>query len=130
MPDYEPVNRNGVEPFTKTVGATTAVVGGTLVKLVADQLVGPVSATTDTGVLGVAAFDAPVSGRVAIWPMPGIVHESINDNGGTLTFGTFVLPGASGHVDGIAATTVAVNSMLGTVIKGGATGVKVQWLGK
>jgi hypothetical protein len=129
MADYQPVNRNGVEPFTKSVGATTAVVGGTLLALVGDNLVRPVSATTDNAI-GVAAFDAPVNGRVSIWPMPGIIHESVNNNGGTVTFGNLVVPGATAGVDVIAQTTIAVPGIIGQIVKGGATGVKVQWIGK
>jgi hypothetical protein len=129
MADYQPVNRNGVEPFTKTVGATTAVTGGQTLALVGDNLVKPTAATTDLAI-GIAAFDAPVNGRVTIWPMPGIVHESVNNNGGTVTFGNLVVPGATAGVDVIAATTIAVPNIIGVIVKGGATTTKVQWLGK
>lgn len=71
MPDYTPVNGDN-QAITLTAGA--AVTGGLLVAVSADNTAIQTAATT-TRAIGVAAHDAPSGGRVAIYLLPGFVHE-------------------------------------------------------
>jgi len=134
MADYTPISGAGFEPFPATAGA--AITGGQLVYVTADKTVSPTSATTQRAV-GVAASDAPSGGRVTVWPLPDVLHESTNNNAGTLVVGDAVIAGASAGVDWPAgadaatrrATAAAAGTFIGICVKAAATGAKAQWVG-
>ena len=128
MSDYEPVNAAGASPFTKTAGAV--ITGGNLVSVTADNTVSPTTANTQRAV-GVAAHDAPSGGRVTCWPLPELIHESINNNAGTITAGMPITAGASAGVDTPTslASGAAAGTLIGICTKGGLTAAKVQWVG-
>jgi hypothetical protein len=127
VPDYSPVNQADSSPYTKTAGAT--VTGGQLVYVTADNTVSPATANTQRAV-GVAAHDAPSGGRVTVWPLPNLIHESVNNNAGTVAAGAAVTAGAAAGID---TTTLGAAAAAGTLIgictKGALTGAKAQWIG-
>lgn len=134
MADYEPVNSAKNTPFTMTAGA--AITGGQLLQVTADKTVSPTTANTQRAI-GVAAFDAPSGGRVSVWPLTGIIHESINNNAATIVAPQAVIAGASAGIDFPAgadeptkrAAAAAAGTLIGVCTKGAATGAKAQWIG-
>jgi len=127
MGDYEPVNPQDALPFTKTAGA--AITGGQLVYVTADNTVTPTSATTQRAI-GVAAHDAPSGGRVTCWSLPGVIHESVNNNAGTIAANAPVTAGATAGIDtGTLAVVAAAGTLIGICTKGAATTAKAQWIG-
>lgn len=134
MADYSPVVADGAAPFPMTAGA--AITGGQVVYVTADRTVTPTSATTQRAI-GVAAHDAPSGGRVTVWPLPRVVHESVNNNAGSFVIGHPVIAGASAGVDFPAgadlatklAAAAAAGTLIGLCVKAGATATAVQWIG-
>jgi hypothetical protein len=127
MPDYQPVNPTNTLPKTRTAGA--AITGGQLLLPTADSVVSPVTANTQRAT-SVAAHDAPSGGRVTVWPLPGVIHESVNNNAGAVTAGAPITAGASAGVDtGLLGTVAAAGTLVGICTKGAASGAKLQWIG-
>jgi hypothetical protein len=127
MADYEPVNPSNTFPFTMTAGAT--VIGGQLLQVTADKTLSPCTSAAQRAV-GVAVHDAPSGGRVSVWPLTGIVHESVNNNAGTVAAGAPITAGATAGVDtGLLATVAAAGTLIGIATKGALTGAKLQWIG-
>jgi hypothetical protein len=110
MGDYAPVYDGGNKPFTATTSA--AVTGGQVLAQSGDGTVG-VAGAASTIVVGVAAYDAPSGGKVAVWPLEGAVHELVAAN--AITQGGGVQSGATGQVDQVT-TSIAAGSAAGTLI--------------
>jgi hypothetical protein len=124
--DYTPVYENGSLPFTMT--ASAAVTGGQVVIVTGIGTVGP-SAAASGVVAGVAAHDAAINARVSVWPLPGLVHESITPAGTTAGFS--LSSSTAGGVDtGTLGTLAAAGTLLGTALNTATAGLKVRWLGK
>ena len=125
MSDYTLVNSD--KPWTATTSA--AVVGGQLLQVTGACTVGPTTANTQRAI-GVAAHDAPSGGRVTVYPIPGAIHESTNNNAGTITAGAAITAGATAGVDtGTLATVAAAGTFIGVALTTAATGAKVRWIG-
>lgn len=125
MADYMPVNTDNV--FSSTASATISA--GQLLKVSGTGTVAPVSATTDRAI-GVAGKDCVSGERVTVYGMPGYVHESVNNNAGTITAGAAIVPGASGGVDtGTLATVAAAGTLIGIALTTATTTNKVRWIG-
>ncbi len=135
MADYSPLSHGGEVPHSLTADA--AITGGQLVYVTADNAVSPTSATTQRAV-GVAAHDAPSGGRVAVWPLPDVIHESVNNNAGSFVVGYPVIAGSSAGVDFPAgadeatkrAAAAAAGTFIGVCVKAAATGQKIHWIGE
>jgi len=127
MPDYTPVQRAKARPFTMTAGA--AISGGQLLQATGDKAVSPCTANTQRAV-AVAAHDAPSGGRVTCWELCNIIHESVNNNAGTVAAGAAITAGASAGVDtNTLAVAAAAGTFIGICTKGALTGAKLQWIG-
>lgn len=127
MGDYEPVESGDATPFTKTAGA--AIVGGQLLQVTGDNTLSPCTANTQRAV-GVAAYDCPNGGRVSVWPIVGLLHESVNNNAGTIAAGAPITAGATAGVDtGTLPATAAAGTLIGLCALGGVTTAKVRWRG-
>lgn len=128
MADYSPVYRNGSNPYTVTASAT--IVGGQLVVITGSGTVGP-SAGASGLFAGVAAHDCASGARITVWPVAGVVHETVNGNAGTITAGAPITTGASGNVDtGTLGTVAAAGTLMGTAVTTAATAAKVRWIGR
>jgi hypothetical protein len=126
MSDYAPVYENGSLPFTMTASAT--ITGGQVLVFSGVGTVAPSSAASGA-VAGVAAHDAVNTGRVSIWPIPGLVHESVTPGG--VTAGNALSSSTSGGVDsGTLGTLAAAGTLIGTAVNTATTGLKTRWLGK
>lgn len=126
MADYTPVYENGSLPFTMT--ASAAVTGGQVVIVSGVGTVAPSSAASGV-VAGVAAQDAAINARVAVWPIPGLVHETPATAG--LTAGNSLVSAASGGIDALAlATAAAAGTLIGTALNTVTGTNKARWLGK
>jgi hypothetical protein len=109
--------------------ASAAVTGGQVVVVTGIGTVAP-SAAASGAVAGVAAHDAAINARVSVWPIPGLVHESVA-SGGTVTALDPVSSAASGAVvTGVLGTLAAAGTLLGTALNTATVGLKVRWLGK
>jgi len=127
MPDYTPVNSSDSLPKTRTAGA--AITGGQLLVPTGDGVLSPCTANTQRAT-AVAAHDAPNGGRVTVWPLPTIIHESVNNNAGTVAAGAPITAGAAAGVDtGALGATAAAGTLIGICTRGAATGAKLQWIG-
>ncbi len=128
MADYSPVSANGVSPFSRTVGGT-AVVGGTLVSVSADNAVVP--CTTGDHPIGMAAHDAAAAARVTIWPLSGVVHEVRPQGTVAIAAGVPVIAGTTGYANtGTLATVAAAGTLIGICVKGGTGGTSLcQFIG-
>lgn len=133
MPDYTPPYPRGRE-ITLTV--SVACVGGDLLAVSGSGTVAPwvPAATPSTKIIGVAAQDAPVNGRVMVWGF-GPVHESLAD--GTVTAGDQVVAAATAarQVKTAPAVTTPTagdvtntRSILGVALTTAADNVKVRWM--
>jgi hypothetical protein len=110
MGDYQPVYTGGAKPFTATTSG--AVTGGQVLVSSGVGTVG-VAGAASAIVVGVAAHDAPSGGKVAIWPIEGVLHEIVAAN--AITAGGGIQTAASGQVDPVA-TSIAAGSAAGTLI--------------
>jgi len=110
MGDYQPVYTGGAKPFTATTSAV--VTGGQVLAQSGNGTVG-VAGAASAIVVGVAAHDAPSGGKVAVWPLEGVVHELVAAN--AITQGGGVQAAATGQVDP-ATTSIAAAAALGTLI--------------
>lgn len=123
MADYTPVFTGDSLPFTTT--ASAAITGGQLVIVTGTGTVGP--ATAGSGlVVGVAAFDAANGQQVSVWPLPGVVHETVTPTG--CTAGNALATAAAGTVDpGTLATLAAAGTLIGVALTTATAGNKCQW---
>lgn len=110
MGDYQPVYTGGTQPFTATTSG--AVTGGNVLVQSGNGTVAQGGAASAI-VVGVAAHDAPSGGKVAVWPLEGVVHELVAAN--AITQGGGVQSGATGQVDPVT-TSIAAGSAAGTLI--------------
>lgn len=110
MADYQPIYRDGVEPFSATVSA--AVTGGRVLEVSGANTVALAGADS-AKVVGVAAFDqSTVGGRVTVWPISGVVHEL--EASGAIAAGAGVVSDANGQVKtATIATAAAAGTLLG-----------------
>lgn len=113
MADYTPVFSAGVVPFTVTTGG--AVTGGNVVVWSAASTV-TVSGADSAVVAGVAAHDAPSGGKLAVWPLEGVVHELVAS--GAISALAGVVTDASGQVK---TATIATAAAAGTLIGAAVT---------
>lgn len=129
MSDYSPVNIADASPFTLTAGAVLA--GGQLVELSANDTVIP--AVGVNRAIGVAANDTPSGGRVTVWPLTGILHETPVTGVIVLAAGAPVkaaTSGAAGSIDtGALGALAAGGLLLGICVRGNTGPAKARWLG-
>jgi hypothetical protein len=134
MSDYTPVTSDQAA-FSATVGAT-AVTGGQLVEYGATDLT-VIPALGVKRPLGVAAHDAPVGGRVTVYVVPGMIHETLVKSGVTIPLGAPVVPGTTAGTLDFNVTSLAAAAasglLLGIALKASAAGdgttVKARWIG-
>lgn len=128
MADYSPVVANGTKPYPRTVGAT-AVVGGTLVSVSADNAVVP--CTTGDHPIGVAAQDAATGARVSVWPLSGVIHELRPQGTVAISAGNPIIAGTTGYCNtGTLATVAAAGTLIGVCTKAGTGGTSLcQFIG-
>jgi len=133
MPDYTPPFPRGRE-ITLTV--SVACSGGDLLAVSGSGTVAPwvPAATPSTKIIGVAANDTPVNGRVTVWGF-GPVHESLAD--GTVTAGDQIVAASTAgrQVKTAPAVTTPTagdvtntRSILGIALTTAADNVKVRWM--
>jgi hypothetical protein len=127
MSDYSPVRANGSVPYTSQ--ASAAITGGQLVSASGDGTVAP--STTGDHSTGVAAHDAASGGRVTVWPIPGVVHESSIQGVIAVVAGNDIVAGTGGLVNkGTLATDAGAGTLLGIATLGGVGGTsKCRWIG-
>lgn len=126
MADYTPVYTNDAEPLTLSASAT--VVGGQLVFISGVSTVAP-TAGANGACVGVAAFDAASGGRVAVWPLSGVMHETTTPAG--VTAGAAIASSTAGGVDsGVLGTLAAAGTLLGTAVTTAAAAAKCRWIGR
>jgi len=128
MTDYSPVAGNGSLPFTMT--ASVALTGGQLAVVTGVNTVGPAGAAS-TLCVGVAAHDAAIGARVTLWPLDGLIHESVTPAG--VTAGQGVQTAAAGTVDTVTTSIpagAAAATLLGIAITTATAGLKVRWIGR
>jgi hypothetical protein len=112
MADYTPVFSGGAVPFTQTTSA--AVTGGRVVAQSGNGTVG-MAAADSTVAVGVAAHDAASGGKVAVWPLVGVVHEL--EASGAITTGAGIVTDANGQVKtATIATAAAAGTLIGTAL--------------
>jgi hypothetical protein len=140
MGDYMPVTVNGAAPYSLT--ASTAITGGFLVEMSAfdDNVVMSGGANHP---VGVAAHDAVAAQRVTIWPLSGVLHETMVQNTNVIAAGNPVVPAASsGRItSGVLTTQAQAGLLIGICVRGATgtttgvtTGVvttpsKARWIG-
>lgn len=126
MAETTPKFSGGTAPVT--MQASAAVTGGRLVENTggtAGGQCGPAGAAS-TKVVGYAAHDqATVGGKVAVWPLPGLVFEILCT--GTVNAGDNVAAGAAGVVAAIGAGTFG--QLVGVALTGG-TDTTIRVLGR
>lgn len=126
MGDYTPVN---VDAAAYTSTAASAITGGQLLQVIGTGTVGPCTANTQRAV-GIAAHDAPTGGRVTVYVLPGMIHEAVNNNAGTITAGAAITAGATAGVDtGTLATVAAAGTLIGIALTTALTTAKVRFVG-
>jgi hypothetical protein len=142
--DYTPVFLPGdIIPLT----ASAAVTGRQLMEVSGNGTVAPTSTLQSTKIIGVAANDAPVNGRVTVYGR-GVVHQNLAD--GTITAGDLIgststvgrevktIPPAAidvGAAFNQAADNTAINAglntgraILGVAMTTVADGQQVRWM--
>ncbi len=126
MSDYLPVYSGGMQPFGMTASAT--ITGGQVLIASGVGTVAP-AAGADGKVIGVAGNDAASGARVAVWPIPGLTHETVTPAG--VTAGNALASAASGGVDsGTLATLAAAGTLIGTATTTATAGNKCRWVGR
>lgn len=126
MSDYTPVTSDQAA-FTST--ASAGISGGQVLQVSGNGTVAPCTANTQRAI-GVAASDTPSGGRVTYYLLPGMIHEAVNNNAGTITAGAAITAGASAGVDtGTLATVAAAGTLIGIALTTATTGSKVRFLG-
>lgn len=123
MADYTPVFTSGSLPFTATTSA--GVTGGQVLIVTGTGTVGPAAAASGL-VVGVAAHDAASGAQVSVWPLPGLVHETVTPTG--CTAGNALSSAAAGTVDpGTLGTIAAAGTLIGVALTTATAGNKCQW---
>ena len=133
MPDYTPPYIAG---RALTLTTSVACVGGDLLAVSGTGTVAPwvPAATPSTKIIGVAAHDAPVSGRVTVYGF-GPVHESVAD--GTVTAGDQIVASATAATQvrtcpavttPTAGDVTNTRSILGIALTTATVGNKVRWM--
>ncbi len=126
MPDYTPVYSGGAKPFTMTASAT--ITGGQVVVASGVGTVAP-AAGANGAYVGVAAFDAANGARVTVWPIPGVIHETVTPAG--VTAGNALASSTAGGVDsGTLATLAAAGTLIGTALTTATATNKCRWIGR
>lgn len=135
MADYTPVYVPG-KVFTST--ASAAIVGGNLLVVSGSGTVAPVvfGAAVQT-IVGVAAEDTPINGRVTVYGR-GIIHESVAQ--GTVTAGDLLTTPITGDTAGAQVKTAAAvttptpadvtatRSIFGIALTTASNPAKVRWM--
>ena len=116
MPDYI---ENFDEGTDVTLTAATAVVGGQLVGVTADNAVAPTSGASAAWV-GIASTDAAAGARVNV--VSGGVQSPVAS--GAIAAGDPVMPAAAGQVATLTGTNYA--QQVGLALTGAASGAKVR----
>lgn len=123
MADYTPVFTGGALPFTSTASAT--ITGGQVLVVSGDGTVGPAGGASGL-VCGVAAHDAASTQKVTVWPLAGVVHETVTPTG--CTAGNALASAAAGTVDpGTLGTLAAAGTLIGVALTTATAGNKCQW---
>lgn len=126
MADYLPVFLNGVEPYTMTASAT--ITGGQVLFASGVGTVAP-TAGANGAAIGIAQNDAITGGLVTVWPLSGVVHETVSPAG--VTAGAALTSSTAGGVDsGTLATIAAAGTHIGTALTTAGVGVKTRWIGR
>lgn len=126
MADYVPVYTAGQIPMSLTASAT--IVGGQLVFASGVSTVAP-TAGANGACVGVASNDAASGARVSVWPMSGVMHETVTPAG--VTAGAALASSTAGGVDsGTLATLAAAGTLLGTAVTTAAAAAKCRWIGR
>lgn len=149
MSDYTPVYVPG---RVITLTASAAITGGQPLVVSGSGTVAPASTLASTAIVGVAADDTPLNGRVTVYAR-GTVHESVAD--GTVTAGdqvtstntanrqvktlalvtTSVDVGAAfsqsainNAINAVATSLDSARGVLGVALTTGADNTKVRWM--
>lgn len=123
MADYTPVFTGDSLPYTSTASAT--ITGGQVVVVSGTGTVGPAGAASGL-VCGVAAHDAATGQQVSVWPLPGMIHETVTPTG--VTAGNALASAAAGTVDpGTLGTLAAAGTLIGVALTNATAGNKCQW---
>lgn len=126
MADYLPVFLNGVEPYTMTASAT--ITAGQVLFASGVGTVAP-TAGANGAAIGIAQNDAITGGLVTVWPLSGVVHETVSPAG--VTAGAALTSSGAGGVDsGTLATIAAAGTHIGTALTTAGVGVKTRWIGR
>ncbi len=126
MSDYTPVYSGGAKPFTMSAAAT--ITGAQVVAVSGVGTVAPTSGASGA-YAGVAAFDAASGARVTVWPIPGVIHETVTPAG--VTAGNALTSSTAGGVDsGTLATVAAAGTLIGTALSTATAGNKARWIGR
>lgn len=104
-----------------TYSAGVDLVGGQLVELTADRVVGPAAAGS-TKVVGVVGNDCKAGGEVVVYSIPGHVHWVTA--AAAVTAGAKVEAGAAGTV------TAGTTAPIGIALKAAESGAVVEFLGQ
>jgi len=125
--DYFPVTGDEPGVFTLTAGGT--ITGGQIVELNAnDQVIA--SAGAGARAIGVAAHDAVSGGRLAIYPLSDIIHETPITGVVVIAAGAPVKSAAAGAVDtGTLGALAAAGTLLGICVRGATGPAKCRWIG-
>jgi hypothetical protein len=124
--DYSPVYRNGSNPFTMTASAT--ITGGQLLDASGSGTVAPSGAASGVFV-GVAAHDCASGARITVWPVAGVVHETVTPAG--VSAGAALSTAAAGPVhSGTLGTRAAAGQLLGTALTTAGAAAKTRWIGR
>jgi hypothetical protein len=133
VPDYTPPYVLGRQ---LTLAVSVACAGGDLLAVSGSGTVAPwvPAATPSTKIIGVAAQDTAVNGRVTVYGF-GPVHESVAD--GTVTAGDQVVAAATAGrqvktapavTTPTAADVTNTRSILGVALTTAADNLKVRWM--
>jgi hypothetical protein len=122
MSDYAPVYGR---PQQTTLVAGAAITGGQLLSYSAADTVVP-SGANPTNYAGIAAHDAASGAPVTVLMGSGVVHETANNSGSTITAAGLVYAGAAGGVTGTVGTGYGAVA-IGVAVRTALTTAVLRW---
>lgn len=124
MADYAPVFGR---PKTMTLTAGAAITGGQVLVFSAADTVVP-SAANPANYAGIAAHDAASGAPVTVMMGAGVVHETVNNSGSTISAPGLVYAGGSGSgsVNGAAGTGYGAVA-IGVAVRTALNGAALRW---